>query len=131
MLIDVDLGPNLSVSGALAAILWLIAIRREAEEIGFRRFLKTFHFVSEGPEAALKQAREGAEDQDVRIGGGVATIRQHLMAAQIEEMHLAFSPVLLGEGQNLFAGIHLPKFRFKPVQTTAGDEATHVVLKRT
>ncbi|MGH7137693.1 MAG: dihydrofolate reductase family protein [Pirellulales bacterium] len=90
----------------------------------------TFYFVTGGPESALEQAKDAASGKDVRIGGGVSTIRQYLTAGQIDEMHLAFSPVLLGEGENLFAGIHLPKLGFKPVQTTAGEEATHVILKR-
>jgi dihydrofolate reductase len=90
----------------------------------------TFHFVTDGPESALKQAKDAAGGQDVRIGGGVATIRQYLTAGQIDEMHLAVSPVLLGEGENLFAGIDLPKLGFKPVQTVAGEEATHVILQR-
>jgi dihydrofolate reductase len=90
----------------------------------------TFYFVTDGPEAALKQAKDAAKGQDVCIGGGVATIRQYLTAGLIDEMHLAFSPVLLGEGENLFAGIDLPKLGYTPVQTAAGEGATHVVLKR-
>jgi dihydrofolate reductase len=91
----------------------------------------TFHFVTDGPESALRQAKMSANGQDVRIGGGVSTIRQYLTADQVDEMHLAFSPVLLGEGENLFAGIDLPKLGFRPVETRAGEEATHVILKRT
>ncbi len=91
----------------------------------------TFYFVTDGPESALDQAKDAAKGQDVRVGGGVLTIRQYLTAGHIDEMDLAFSPVLLGEGENLFAGIHLPKLGFKPVQITAGEEATHVILKRT
>lgn len=91
----------------------------------------TFHFVTDGPESALQQAKNAANGQNVRIGGGVSTIRQYLTAGQVDEMHLAFSPVLLGEGENLFAGIDLPKLGFRPVQTRAGEEATHVILKRT
>ncbi len=90
----------------------------------------TFYFVTEGAESALQQAQEAAKGQDVRIGGGVATIREYLQAGRIDEMHLAFSPVLLGEGENLFAGMNLPKLGFKPVQTVAGEEATHVLLGR-
>jgi dihydrofolate reductase len=90
----------------------------------------TFYFVTEGPGSALEQARKAANRRDVRIGGGVSTIRQYLTAGGIDEMHLAFSPVLLGEGENLFAGIDLPKLGFKPVQTTPGERATHVILNR-
>jgi dihydrofolate reductase len=63
-------------------------------------------------------------------GGGVSTIRQYLTAGHVDEMHLAFSPVVLGEGENLFADIHLPKLGFRPVQTTAGEDTTHVIFKR-
>jgi dihydrofolate reductase len=90
----------------------------------------TFYFVTEGPEEAMRQAKEAAANRDVRIGGGVATVRQYLTAGQIDEVHLAFSPVLLGEGENLFAGINLPKLGFQPVETTPGEGATHVILKR-
>jgi len=90
----------------------------------------TFYFVTEGPEAALRQIKDAAAGEDVRVGGGVATIRQYLTAGAVDEVHLAFSPVLLGEGENLFAGINLPKLGFRPVSTTAGDGATHVLLTR-
>jgi dihydrofolate reductase len=90
----------------------------------------TFFFVTGGPDAALQQAKAAAHGQDVRIGGGIATIRQYLTAGAIDEMHLAFTPVVLGEGEHLFAGIHLPELGFKPVQTGPGEQATHVILQR-
>jgi dihydrofolate reductase len=90
----------------------------------------TFHFVTDGPEAALKLAREAAAGKDVRVGGGVSTLRQYLAAGHIDEMHLAFSPVLLGEGEHLFQGINLHKLGFTPKQTLSGEEATHVILRR-
>jgi len=96
----------------------------------------TFHFITDGLESALKQAKEAArgknkdKDKDVRIGGGVSVIRQYLLAGQIDEMHLALSPVLLGEGENLFSGINLPKLGFTPVKTVAGENATHVYMKK-
>jgi dihydrofolate reductase len=90
----------------------------------------TFHFVTDGLQSALKRAKEAAGDGDVRIGGGVSVIRQYLMADQIDEMDLAVSPVLLGEGEHLFSGINLPKLGFNPFRTVAGENATHVILKR-
>jgi dihydrofolate reductase len=90
----------------------------------------TFYFITEGPEFALNKAREAANGQDVRIGGGVSTIRQYLAAGLIDEMHVAFSPVLLGEGESLFSGMNLPKLGFNSVQATASDDATHVIIKR-
>jgi dihydrofolate reductase len=90
----------------------------------------TFYFVTDGVKWALKQAREAANSKDVRIGGGVATIRQYLVAGAIDEMHLAVSPVLLGEGENLFADINLHEMGFKVERTVAGENATHVVLNK-
>ena len=90
----------------------------------------TFHFVTDGLESALKQAKDAANGKDVRIGGGVSVIRQYLAADEIDELHLAISPVLLGEGEALFAGINLPKLGFTPVRTVPGENATHVVLKK-
>jgi dihydrofolate reductase len=90
----------------------------------------TFYFVTDGIESALKKAQDAANGRDVRIGGGVSTIRQYLAAGRIDEMHLAISPVVLGEGELLFSGIHLPNLGFKPVETAAGEKAFHIVLAR-
>ncbi len=89
-----------------------------------------FYFVTDGPESALQQAKEAAKGKDVRIGGGVDTIRQYLIAGQIDEMHLAISPVLLGEGEALFSGINLAQLGFTPVRTIAGENATHIIIQR-
>jgi len=90
----------------------------------------TFHFVTEGLESALKKAKEAARGKDVRIGGGVSTIRQYLIAGQIDEMHLALSPVLLGEGEHLFSGINLRQLGFTPSQIVPGENATHVFIEK-
>jgi dihydrofolate reductase len=90
----------------------------------------TFHFVTDGIEAALKKAKDAAQGKDVRIGGGVATIRQYASAGMIDEMHLAVSPVLLGEGENLFSGMNFAKLGFAAVRTVAGENATHVVIQK-
>ncbi|HZQ93888.1 MAG TPA: dihydrofolate reductase family protein [Candidatus Sulfotelmatobacter sp.] len=90
----------------------------------------TFHFVTEGAESALNRAREAAAGKDVRIGGGVSTIRQYLLAGQIDEMHLAMSPVLLGEGEPLFAGINLDQLGFRVDRTVAGENATHILIRK-
>ncbi len=90
----------------------------------------TFHFVTDGSESALRQARAAAGAKDVRIGGGVATVRQYLQAGAIDEIHLAVSPVLLGEGENLFAGMNLPQLGFAVAKTVRGENATHVILKK-
>jgi len=89
-----------------------------------------FHFVTDGPQAALRSAREVAKGKDIRIGGGISAIRQFLNANLIDEMHLTLSPVLLGEGEHLFSGINLPKLGFAPVRTVPGENATHVFIKK-
>jgi dihydrofolate reductase len=90
----------------------------------------TFHFVTDGLESALTKAKDAAKGKDVRIGGGVSVIRQYLIAGQIDEMHLALSPVLLGEGEHLFCGINLHQLSFAPVRTVAGENATHVLIEK-
>ena len=90
----------------------------------------TFHFVTDGADSALKRAREAAAGEDVRIGGGVSAIRQYLLAGQIDEMHLAMSPVLMGEGEHLFAGINLDHLGFRVDRTVAGENATHLLIRR-
>jgi len=90
----------------------------------------TFHFVTDGLESALAQAKEAAAGKDIRIGGGVSVIRQCLSAGLIDEMHLAVSPVLLGEGENLFSEINFPQLGYAPFRIVRGENATHVFVKR-
>jgi dihydrofolate reductase len=89
-----------------------------------------FNFVTEGIRAALEQARAAAGDRDVRLGGGVSTIRQFLRARLIDEMHLAFRPVLLGEGEVLFHDIDLRALGYECWKSVAGERATHLYLRR-
>jgi dihydrofolate reductase len=90
----------------------------------------TFHFVTGGIHEALERARKAAKDRDIRLGGGVATIRQYLSAGLIDEMHVAVSPALLGSGEHLLAGIDLPKLGYRCTQHVPTPDATHVVLTR-
>jgi len=90
----------------------------------------TFHFVTDGIEAALAQAKAAAGDLDVKIGGGVSTVRQYLRAGLIDEAHLALSPVILGRGEPLFAGIDLPSLGYRVAEAVPMELATHVVLTR-
>jgi len=90
----------------------------------------TFHFVTEGIEAALERASAAADGKDVRLGGGVATIRQYLPAGLVDEMHLAVSPVLLGSGENLLEEIDLPGLGYACAERVAGEGATHYVIRR-
>ena len=89
-----------------------------------------FHFVTDGIHSALAQAKAAAEDQDVRIGGGVATIRSYLMAGLVDEMHVAIAPALLGTGEALFAGIDLVRLGFRCSEHVGTPDATHIVLTK-
>ena len=90
----------------------------------------TFHFVTEGIEAALERAKTAAGDLDVKIGGGVSTVRQYLQAGLIDELHFAISPVVLGQGEPLFVGIDVPALGYRVTAKDATDFAMHVVLGR-
>ncbi|HTF35225.1 MAG TPA: dihydrofolate reductase family protein [Myxococcota bacterium] len=90
----------------------------------------TFYFVTQGIHEALDQARQAANGLDVRIGGGARTIQQYLRAGLIDELHIALSPVLLGQGERLFEGVDLRAMGYACVQFAASEKATHVVLRR-
>jgi dihydrofolate reductase len=90
----------------------------------------TFIFVTEGIEAALDQAKRAAEGRDVKIGGGVETVRQYLRADLIDELHFALSPVVLGKGEAMFEGIDLPALGYRVAEHQATEHATHIVLSR-
>jgi dihydrofolate reductase len=90
----------------------------------------TFHFVTGGIDEACQRAREAAGGGDVRLGGGVATLRQALRARLVDAMHLAVAPVLLGAGESLYAGLDLPALGYAVVRSEAGEGATHVTIER-
>lgn len=90
----------------------------------------TFHFVTDGIHTALQRAFAAASGKDVRIGGGIATIRQFLRAGLIDYLHLAMAPILLGSGEPLFADIDTLKLGFRCTEHVATPKATHVVLTK-
>lgn len=90
-----------------------------------------FHFVTDGIQSALDQARDAANGADVRLGGGVSTIRQYLRAGLVDEMHVAIAPVLLGNGEHLLHGLDMDALGYACAQHVAGTRAaTHVVIRR-
>ena len=89
-----------------------------------------FRFVTDGIHAALEQATAAAGGQDVRLGGGVSTIRQYLRAGLIDELHLAMRPVLLGAGEHLLKDIDLRALGYECEKSLAGERASHVFLRR-
>lgn len=90
----------------------------------------TFHFVTEGIEVALERAQKAANGLDVKIGGGVSTTRQYVRAGLVDELHLALAPVVLGQGEALFAGLDLRALGYRTTERVATERATHVVLAR-
>ncbi len=88
----------------------------------------TFHFVTDGIQSALQQAKAAAKGRDVRLGGGAATIRQYLQARLIDEMHLVVRPVLLGKGEKLFEGIDLTALGYHVAKHVRGERAMHVFI---
>ena len=89
-----------------------------------------FRFVTEGIHAALEQARAAAGERDVRLGGGVSTIRQYLQAGLIDELHLAVQPVLLGAGEQLLRDIDTRALGYECAEHVAGERAMHVFLRK-
>ncbi|MDI1266417.1 MAG: dihydrofolate reductase family protein [bacterium] len=90
----------------------------------------TFHFITDGIHAALDRAATAANGRDVRVGGGVATVRQYLRAGLVDEMHLAVSPVLLGSGEHLLGGFDLPGSGYRVTEHAMTPNAAHVVVAR-
>jgi dihydrofolate reductase len=90
----------------------------------------TFYFVTDGIEEALRRAKEAAGNKDVKIGGGVSTVRQYLRAGLIDSLHLAVGPVVLGRGEALFAGFDLPALGFSVTERKITEHASHVVLEK-
>jgi len=90
----------------------------------------TFHFVTGGIDEALMRAKDAAGAKDVRIGGGVATVRQYLQARLVDELHLVYSPVLLGSGEHLLSGLDLPALGYRVAEHAMSNSAMHVRLER-
>ena len=86
----------------------------------------TFHFVNDGIEPALDQAREAAGDRDVRIAGGGATILEYVNAGLIDEFSIALSPVLFGSGVRLFEGVDAARVALEPVRAEPTQRVTHL-----
>ena len=90
----------------------------------------TFYFVTDGIESALEQAKAAAGDQNIRIGGGPATIRQYLKAGLIDELHLVQRPVILGSGESLFEGLNMRELGYRIDRSVRGERGVHVILSK-
>ncbi|HEY0814523.1 MAG TPA: dihydrofolate reductase family protein [Pseudonocardia sp.] len=86
----------------------------------------TFHFVNDGIEAALDQARAAAADRDVRIAGGGATILEYVNACLVDEFTIALSPVLFGSGVRLFDGVDASRVALEQVRAEPSARVTHL-----
>ena len=90
----------------------------------------TFYFVTDGIEVALQKAREAAGAKDVKIGGGVQTVKEYIQAGYVDEIHLAFAPVMLGQGESLFSDMDLRALGYRTVEHVPTERATHIVLAK-
>jgi dihydrofolate reductase len=90
----------------------------------------TFHFIDATPEDALNAAREAAGDLDIRIGGGVSTVRQFLSAGLIDYMHIAIVPILLGRGEHLWQGLEGLEESFRVESVSSPSGVTHLTFTR-
>jgi dihydrofolate reductase len=90
----------------------------------------TFHFITDGIHSALEKAFASANGKDVRVGGGVSTIRQYLGAQLVDELHLVVSPVILGSGENLFANLDLASLGYKCIENVPGEKSMHLIIKK-
>jgi len=91
----------------------------------------TFHFVTDGHEAALERAFDAAGGADVRLGGGVATVREYLRLGLVDELHVAVVPVLLGRGERLFGDLGDALDRYERVEYVPSPAVAHMRLTRT
>src|SRR5262245_13627261 len=89
-----------------------------------------FHFVTEGIETALERARAAVGQQDIRLLGGAATIRQYLEPRLVDQMHIAVSPMLLGSGEHLLAGLDLPVLGYRCTESVPTEKAVHYIIAR-
>jgi dihydrofolate reductase len=89
-----------------------------------------FHFVTDGIHAALERARAAAGSKDIRILGGVSTIRQCIEAKLLDEIHIAVTPILLGSGEHLFGGLDLPALGYRCTSAVSGPRAVHYTISR-
>jgi dihydrofolate reductase len=90
----------------------------------------TFHFVTGGIQPALERAKDAAQVKDVRLGGGVETMKQYLRAGLVDEMHFVISPALIGSGERLFPDLNLPSLGYQLTDHIPSKGATHVVLSK-
>ena len=108
-------------------------LTRKVREPWERKGGTTFHFVNDGPESALRQAKEAAGDRDVRIAGGAHVIRGYLEAGLVDEFTLGIPPVLLGSGTRLFDLRDPGRLSLELVRTLEDAHVTHLTytVKRT
>ena len=104
----------------------VFVVTHEKREPWVRPGGTTFHFVNDGIESALKQARAAAGDRDVRIAGGGATILEYVNAGLIDEFSIALSPVLFGTGVRLFEGVDASRVALEQVRSEVSPRATHL-----
>ena len=90
-----------------------------------------FEFITGSPAEVLKKAKAATAGKDVRLSGGVETVRHFLQAGLVDHLHLAVSPIVMRAGENLLSSIDLPRLGYESVEVTPGEGALHLVYKKT
>lgn len=90
----------------------------------------TFYFISDGIISALEKAKALSNGKNVKIAGGVSTVRQYLQAGLVDELHIAISPVFLGSGAEIFKDINIPALGFVVAKKDITENATHIILRK-
>ena len=90
----------------------------------------TFHFVTDGIEAALARAFDAADGADVRLGGGASTVRAYMRAGLVDVLHVAIASVLLGSGERLFEGLERAPEGYECAEFVSSPAAAHMVFVR-
>jgi len=86
----------------------------------------TFHFVSDGIESALRQAKDAAQGHDVSLAGGASVVNQYLAAGLVDEIDISIAPLILGGGERLFAGLDRGTLKLKQIQAVDAPGVTHL-----
>ncbi len=86
----------------------------------------TFHFVSDGIESALRQAKDAAPGRDVSLPGGAAAVNQYLAAGLVDEIDISIAPLILGTGERLFAGLDRGTLKLKQIRAVDAPSVTHI-----
>ena len=121
---------GIGVAAAAAAATWGILAHRPRADLVMEGGT-TFHFLAAAPAEALETAREAADGQDVRIGGGPTVVRDFLAAGLVDLMHLVQVPIVLGRGVRIWDGLEALERAYDVEAVSSPSGVTHLTFTRT